>query len=213
MEKKELILIGGGGHCKSCIEVIESVEGFVIKGILDVKEKVGTKLSGYDILGTDEEISFFVNDKTMFLITVGQIKDAKARMNIAKKVRDCKGKLATIISPLAILSKRSSIGEGTILMNGVNVNADVIIGTNAIINTNANIEHDAEIGDFVHVSTSAVVNGGCRVGAETFIGSGSILVNGISICNNVLIGAGTIVNRTIETSGTYVGNPCHQIKR
>ncbi|MBI4309254.1 MAG: acetyltransferase, partial [Candidatus Omnitrophica bacterium] len=39
MVKKNLILIGGGGHCKSCIDVIESENKFKIAGIVDTKER------------------------------------------------------------------------------------------------------------------------------------------------------------------------------
>ena len=37
---KPLILIGGGGHCKSVIEAAESA-GYRILGVLDLPEKVG----------------------------------------------------------------------------------------------------------------------------------------------------------------------------
>ena len=36
-----LLLLGGGGHCKSCIEVIEAEANFTIAGILDAADKVG----------------------------------------------------------------------------------------------------------------------------------------------------------------------------
>jgi len=35
--KKELILIGGGGHCTACIDVIEQEGRFAIAGIVDVE--------------------------------------------------------------------------------------------------------------------------------------------------------------------------------
>ena len=38
MENKNLILVGGGGHCRSVIDVAESA-GYTIKGILDLPEK------------------------------------------------------------------------------------------------------------------------------------------------------------------------------
>ena len=50
MPKKPLILIGGGGHCKSCIEVIESTDEWEIKGILDQNitgGRIGIKLPCY----------------------------------------------------------------------------------------------------------------------------------------------------------------------
>lgn len=38
---RPLILIGGGGHCKSVIDVAESA-GYTILGILDMPEMLGT---------------------------------------------------------------------------------------------------------------------------------------------------------------------------
>lgn len=209
--KRELILIGGGGHCKSCIEVIESTDSFIIRGVLDPLKEKGAKVCGYDILGSDEDIPFFVNERMLFLITIGQIKNAAARIKIAERIANIGGELATVISPFAIRSKRSIFEKGTILMHGAKVNADVVIGANAIINTNANIEHDCKIGNFVHVSTGVNINGNCTIEDEVFIGSGSILVQGVSVCSKVVIGAGTLVNRVIATSGMYIGNPCRQI--
>ena len=39
--KKELYLISGGGHCKSCIDVIEQENIYQISDIIDLEEKVG----------------------------------------------------------------------------------------------------------------------------------------------------------------------------
>ncbi len=41
MNKPNIILIGGGGHCKACIDVIEQENKYTIAGIIDVPEKVG----------------------------------------------------------------------------------------------------------------------------------------------------------------------------
>lgn len=72
MHNNPLILLGGGGHCKSVIDVAESA-GYTILGILDKPELVGTKVLDYEIIGTDDAIPQYV-DKAEFLITVGQIK-------------------------------------------------------------------------------------------------------------------------------------------
>ena len=42
-KKDKIILIGGGGHCKSCIDVIEQEGRFTIAGIVDMPEKSSTK--------------------------------------------------------------------------------------------------------------------------------------------------------------------------
>lgn len=205
MNNRNLILIGGGGHCKSVIDVAESA-GFNILGILDMPEDIGKSVLDYKIIGTDDDIPQFV-DKAEFIITVGFIKSPVIRMRIFDKVREAGGKLATIIASTAHVSRYASLGEGTVVMHQTAVNAGVKIGENCIINTFCNIEHDAVIGDQCHVSTGTMVNGDCKVGKMCFIGSQSVLANGISICDDVIVGAGSLVRKNILKPGIYSGNP------
>ena len=154
MKSKKLILVGGGGHCKSVIDVAESA-GFQIQGILDIPENVGKKVLDYSIFGTDDQIPDYVND-AVFIVTVGHIKDAALRIKLHQKIVDAGGTLATVIASTAHISKYSQIGEGSVIMHHAVVNADAIIGRGCIINTFANIEHDAKIGNYCHISTGAM---------------------------------------------------------
>ena len=193
MPTKPLILLGGGGHCKSVIDVAESA-GYTLLGILDKPELLGTKVLGYEIIGTDEDIPQYVN-KAEFLITVGQIKSPAIRKKLAALVEQAGGQFATIIASDAYVSKYAKIGKGTVVMHKAVVNADACIGEHCIINTMANIEHEVKVGDFCHISTGVMVNGNCVIGDEVFIGSGSVLYNGISVENNAIIPAGSIVRK------------------
>ena len=79
--KRPLILIGGGGHCKSVIEVAESA-GYEIKGILDMPDEVGKEvLPGHKVIGTDYEIPQYV-EECDFIITVGFIKNPALRIKL-----------------------------------------------------------------------------------------------------------------------------------
>lgn len=205
MDKKPLILVGGGGHCKSVIDVAESA-GYTILGILDKPEEVGKQVLDYKVIGTDDDIPQYV-DKADFVITVGQIKSCAIRHKIAERIEKAGGKYATIIASDATVSKYAIIGEGTVVLHKCVVNADAKIGKNCIINTMANIEHEVEIGDFCHISTGVMVNGMTKVGNDTFVGSGSVISNGITISNEIVIGAGSIVRKSITKKGVYAGNP------
>lgn len=70
---KPLILVGGGGHCKSVIDVAEYEHS--ILGILDLPKNVGHSILGYPVLGTDDDIPLFVNQAD-FIVTVGFIKES-----------------------------------------------------------------------------------------------------------------------------------------
>lgn len=205
-----LILVGGGGHCKSTIETIESQpESFQIKGILD--SNIGETVSGYSVIGSDELIPQLTKENA-FVITVGSIKSTKIREKIVTNIKACNGNFPIIKASTSIVSKRSVIGEGTVILHNATVNADVVIGEQCIINTAANIEHDCKLGDFVHISTGAMINGGCQIGNRCFVGSNSTITQSVTICDDVIIGAGSVVINNITEPGTYVGNPCRKIK-
>lgn len=213
MKKKDIILIGGGGHCKSCIDVIEHENKFNILGIIDVKSKVGDKILGYPIIGTDDDLDALAKKHDHFLITIGYIKTPEARISLFEKIKNLNKTLPIIVSPNAYVSKNSKIDEGSIIMNGAIINSATTIGKNTIINSNALIEHDVSIGNNCHISTSSTINGGCKVSDNVFIGSKSVLIQNIKIAKNTVIGAGSVIINDINSSGVYVGSPAKKLNQ
>ena len=190
---KPLILVGGGGHCKSVIDVAERA-GYTILGVLDKPELVGTSVLDYKVIGTDDDMALYV-DKAEFVITVGQIKSSALRRKLAQMVKNAGGKLATIIAADAYVSKYATISEGTVVMHKAVVNAGAKLGANCIINTMANIEHDVQVGDFCHVSTGVMANGEVKIGDDVFIGSGSVIHQCVTIDVNSVIPAGSVIRK------------------
>ena len=203
--KRPLILVGGGGHCRSVIEAAESA-GYSILGVLDMPEEVGKEILSTKVIGTDNDISTYV-DKAEFVVTVGFIKNPAIRIRLYNKIKEVGGRLATIIASTAYVSKYAEVGEGTVVLHQAFVNAGAKVGKNVILNTATNIEHDAVIGDHSHISTGTMVNGECKVGKRCFIGSQSVLANCISVGEDIIVGAGSFVRKSITEKGIYSGNP------
>lgn len=195
--KENIILIGGGGHCKSCIDVIEQAGIFQISGIVDVPEKLHQKIQGYEIIAADEDLQRLANEYKNFLITIGQIKSPERRIRIYNILKDLKVKLPLIVSPLAYVSKHTALGDGTIIMHHALINAGATIGENCIINTKALVEHDTLIGDHCHISTGAMINGGARIGSGTFFGSNAVCKEYIEIGENVVVGCGAKIIKNV----------------
>ena len=191
MKKEKIVLIGGGGHCHSVIDVIEQTNKYEIIGIVDTKENIGKKVLGYEIIGCDDDLeTIFLSCKNA-IITVGQIKTSDLRIKLFDKLKNIGFNLRVIISPIAYVSKHSILDEGTIVMHNALVNANVKIGKNCIINTKALIEHDCVIGDNCHISTASVLNGGVIVKDNTFFGSNSTSKQSIEI--DGFIKAGSLI--------------------
>ena len=151
---KDLILVGGGGHCESVIDVAESA-GYHILGILDMPEFLGKEVFSYKVIGSDDDIPSFASI-AQFVVTVGAIKNPKTRIKLFDRIKSAGGTLATIVASTAYVSKYAQLGEGTVVMHKAFVNAGSKIGANTIINTLANIEHDCVVGNHCHVSTVCV---------------------------------------------------------
>ncbi|WP_413613334.1 NeuD/PglB/VioB family sugar acetyltransferase [Bdellovibrio sp. HCB-110] len=190
---KDLYLIGAGGHCASCIDVIESTGIFNIRGVFDLPEKVGEKILGYTIIGSDEDISKYIQNNSSFLITIGQIKSASPRIKVFESLIKSGAELAIVVSPRAYVAPSAEVGLGTIVMHDALVNARARIGINSIINTKSLIEHDAEIGNHCHISTAAVVNGSARIMDKAFLGSNATVREKGLVSEAAVIPAGCFV--------------------
>lgn len=196
--KKKIILIGGGGHCRSCIDVIERDNRFTIAGIIDVPEKVGQTVFGYTIIGSQDDLQEIVKTCKLYLITIGQIKSPDIRIEKYEQIVRIGGEFPVVVSPKSHVSKRANIGEGTIVMHGVIVNAGASIGKNCIINTGAIIEHDVIIGDHCHISTGATINGGTVIKQGSFLGSNAVTKEYITIGEKSFIKANSLVKVSNE---------------
>ncbi|MDO8454783.1 MAG: NeuD/PglB/VioB family sugar acetyltransferase [Sulfurimonas sp.] len=172
---EEILLIGGGGHCKSVIDVIEQEKRYKIAGIIDKKELIGNEVLGYKIIGCDENLKDLRQKYSHAIVTVGHIKSNEIRVKLFKLLKELDFHMPTIISPHAYVSKHAFVDEGSLIMHHALVNPHAKIGKNCIINSKALIEHDAVIEDFVHIATGAIINGGATVKENTFFGSGAVM--------------------------------------
>ena len=193
--KKPIILIGGGGHCKSVIDVIEQEGIFKVAGIVDLKEKIGDTILNYPVIADDNELIELTKKYKYFHITLGFIKTPARRNQILEILKRNKAELPVILSPIAYVSEHAIICAGTIIMHNAQINANAEIGENCIINSKALIEHDAIVGDNCHISTGAIINGGVTVGNECFVGTGAVVVQGAKIHDGSFIKANSLFIR------------------
>jgi len=204
--KENIILIGGGGHCKSCIDVIEQVGAYRIAGIVDVQEKLHQEILGYEIIASDEDMPRLVKEYPFSFITVGQITSAKKRIALFDTLKEMGAHFPVLISPLAYVSEHAQIGKGTIVMHHALVNAGARVGRNCIINTKALVEHDAVIEDHCHIATSAIINGGTHIERHSFIGGNTMVREYITVGQSSVIGGGNCVMQNLP-SQSFMKSP------
>ena len=197
--KKQIVLIGGGGHCKVIIDAIKLKNKFSIYGITDFKLAKKTKILGVPVLGKDDMLlEIFKKGIKYAFISVGSVGDCSIRKRIDKELVKIGFKLPVIIHPRAIAAKDAEIGEGTFVAAGAVINPGTRIGRNAIINTSASIDHDCEIGDFAHIAPGVTLSGGVKIGSETHIGVGANIIQYVKIGSGCMIKAGALLTDNLD---------------
>jgi sugar O-acyltransferase (sialic acid O-acetyltransferase NeuD family) len=206
MSKPCLILIGDGGHARSCIDVIEQHGQYEIAGLVGLPEQKHSQQLGYNVIASDDALNELAESYQYALITIGQIKTSEHRLRLYQHAVLCGFHMPTIIAPTAHVSRHASIGAGSIVMHGAIVNAGAKVGNNCIINSRALLEHDTTVEDNCHISTGAVLNGGVSVGGGSFIGSGCVVKEGVSIGKGCLVGMGLTVRNNLADDTRFTGH-------
>jgi sugar O-acyltransferase (sialic acid O-acetyltransferase NeuD family) len=196
METDKFILFGASGHAKVIADGILAGGGQILALMDDDASKMG--FFGIPFIGNYNP-SLYTDHH--LIIAIG---NNLHRKKIAQKIEHLFGKW---IDDSARVSKRSIIGEGTVIMQTACDQVDVNIGKHVIINTGAKVDHDCFLADFVHISPGATLCGNVIVGEGTIIGAGSVVIPNIIIGNWVTIGAGAVVIEDIPDNAVVVGNP------
>lgn len=209
MEK--IVIIGGGGHAKVLISIIQKIKKYEIIGYVDKSNK-GT-LSHVPYLGDDFALDPIIqHDKNCkAVLGIGTIGTGDIRKIIFENVKNIGFTFASIISSDAIVNSGTYIDEGVVVVDGAVINTGTHIGRGCIINSNSTVDHDCEIGEFVHIAPGSVLCGNVTIKPLSLVGAGSIIIQGASVSDGCIIGAGSVVIKSIEESGTYAGNPARRV--
>lgn len=207
---KRLLLIGGGGHCHSVLDIVLASKEYNEIGIID---NIGGDYLGIPVIGRDADLPrLFLDGWTDAFITVGSIGNTKIRRHLYNMVKEIGLMIPKIIDPTAIVGSGVVVEEGSFLGKRVVINAGSSIGTCAIVNTGAIVEHDCKIGAFAHISPGTVLCGQVSVGDDSHVGAGSTVRQLIKIGDNSLVGVGSVVVEDIPSNVRAYGSPCRVVE-
>lgn len=210
---EDIILVGGGGHCKSVIDTIKNSNEYNIVGILDLPDKIDQEILGIKVIGTDEKMEYYYKAGiTNAFLTIGSIGDIRLRKSLYLTALDIGYKFPNIIDSTAIVSNNTKMGHGNFIGKGSIINSDTTIGDNCIINTGVIIEHDCCIQAFCHIAPGATISGGVIIGENTHIGTNATVIQNRKIGCNTIIGGGSVVINDIGDSIKAYGNPCKGVE-
>lgn len=213
MESRRILLLGGGGHCRSVLDSLLSLEEYTKVGIIDWPGKCSNGMYGVPVAGSDKDLPRLFREGWKYaFVTMGSIGDYKRREILYHCLLDIGFEVPVICDSSAVVSRNTALESGTFVGKHAIINSGTTVGACTIINTGAILEHDCTIGTMAHISTGSTLCGGVSVGDGTHIGAGTVIRQELTVGANSIIGIGSVVTRNIADHVMAFGNPCKVVK-
>jgi UDP-perosamine 4-acetyltransferase len=205
---------GAGGHSKSVIDAVESLDCWKIMGLIDSDaSRWGTTWANHAILGGEDKlVSLLADGVRNAFVGVGGVGNNVPRMQVFQRLLDYGYQLPSICHRSSVVSCSAQIGRGSVILAGAIVAAAAMVSENVIINTGAIVDHDCDIGAHSHISTGSRLGGSVHIGEGAHVGIGATIREGLTVGAHAIVGAGSVVIQDVPPGATVVGSPARIIK-
>jgi sugar O-acyltransferase (sialic acid O-acetyltransferase NeuD family) len=206
---KKILLIGGGGHCRSVLDTLLELDSYTDIAIADDNIEPGTTIMGVPVIGSCNDLpGLIAAGYGEAFVAIGSIGNPQVRIRIfdlLEKIGFC---IPNIFDKTSVASRYAVLGKGIFAGKNSVINAGAAVGDCVIINTSVVVEHECRVGCFSHISSGSVLCGNVKVGDRTHIGANSVIRQGLTIGADSMIGMGSVVSESIPGSVTAFGRPC-----
>ncbi|MDI9817746.1 MULTISPECIES: acetyltransferase [unclassified Legionella] len=201
MHTSELVILGGGGHCKVVLDAFElSGKHYKVKLYDNNPLLTGKAVAGYVVKAAPHSLDA-INTNVHVAIGNNLVRE-KIYRSLSKSAS-----LLTIIHPTAVIAKTAEIASGTFIAANAILAPESSIGEGCIINHSAVVDHEVKIGSYSHIAPNSTLGGNVVIGDRVLIGAGAVVLPGVRIGDGATVAAGAVVIRDVEANEIVKGVP------
>ncbi len=194
----EVVIIGGGGHAKICIDILRQMKTYRIAGIVDAGRTVSSQTMGVPVIGNEEQLEeLFSRGLRFAVVGFGALSKPRLRQAAFDRLKKIGFVIPNLIHPSAIIEPSVRLGEGIQIMAGAMIGSDARVGNNCIINSGSIVSHDCKLANNVHVTPGGILAGSVEIGENTLIGMGATILMNVEIGADVVINNGARVAKNV----------------
>jgi sugar O-acyltransferase (sialic acid O-acetyltransferase NeuD family) len=192
--RSALVLFGGGGRARVCIDLLRQMGGYEIIGVLDDKLKAGSRSAGVEVIGDRSRLGELFTRGVRFAVNaLGSAEHSEPRLEVHRLLLEHGFVLPNLIHPRAMVEPSVVMGIGNQILAGAVVGSAVRLGDGVTVNCGAIASHDSVLEDHVHLAPGAILAGSVHVGAESLVGMGATVYLKVRLGRRVRIKNGSHV--------------------
>jgi len=203
-----LAILGASGHGKVIADLAETLGWENIK-FFDDAWPAKTQLEEWEVSGDTEVLLSSVGQFDGIVVAIG---NNRVRLEKYKCLSEAGATLVKLVHHSSVVSSKSCLGKGSVVMAGAVINAFSSVGDACIVNTGATIDHDCVLADGCHVSPGANLAGSVSLGEGAWVGIGANVRQNITIARHAVVGAGATVVKDVANNEVVVGCPAKPIR-
>lgn len=211
---QNIVIFGASGHGSVVLDCIEKEAKYQVIGFVDSFKTKGTEHNGYTVLGSEYDLPQIIEEYEVFggIVAIGDNWNRSLIVDrIAKIVPDFN--YVSAVHPNAEIGKEVQLGDGSVIMPGVMVNANAIIGNHCILNTSSSLDHNGLMNHFSSLAPNVCAGGNLILGKGSAICLGSNIIENITIGAHTVIGAGSLVVGNIGDHLLVYGSPAKIVRK
>ncbi|RKN83560.1 NeuD/PglB/VioB family sugar acetyltransferase [Ulvibacterium marinum] len=208
-----IVIFGASGHGSVVMDCVKKEGEYNFVGYIDSFQKKGREHNGYPILGNEYDLPYLIEKYNIHggIVAIGDNWIRKIIVErIIRIISDFR--FVSTVHPTAIVGMNVEIGHGSVVMPGVIINANSVIGNHCILNTNSSFEHDGLLCDFSSLAPRVCVGGNFILGTGSAICLGTNIIENITIGKYTVIGAGSLVVGNVDSYVLAYGSPVKKIR-
>ncbi|MGB3681257.1 MAG: hypothetical protein WA990_02100 [Rubrobacteraceae bacterium] len=188
-DEPRIVIVGAGGYGRLALDVLMSAgfEHWILGFYDDAHKALAERIRGFPVLGDIAMLKSMLSVETVQVIVA--ITDNQDRLRIANSIRGLGGQFTTAIHPMAYVSDKASLGDGSVIAAGAVVHPGAVLGSHCYAGPQTVVDRDAEVGAGVWISAGAVVGSGAKIGARVVLGQNSCVGRKATVAGDEEIGA------------------------
>ncbi|MFF2271648.1 acetyltransferase [Agromyces sp. NPDC058136] len=202
-----VLLVGASGLAREVLPLLREA-GREVLGLLDDRRgELPGEVDGVPVLGGVDEVALHPDADVLVCIGAGRVRAAIVeRMSRGGVVR-----YASVLDPTVRNPGACPVGEGSILLAGVTITADAVIGAHVVAMPGATITHDCRIDDYATLAAGVALGGGVRLGRAAYLGMNASVRPGVLVGAGATIGMGAVVLEDVPEGETWAGVPARRL--